>query len=272
MKKEFLHSDELMNKYIVKRNLPTIWCPGCGIGTTLASMARAIERLELDKRDVLLSVGIGCSGFSSRYLNFDVVHTTHGRAIAVATGMKIAKPQKHVIVLTGDGDCLAIGGNHFIHACRRNINLTVLLFNNSIYGMTGGQYSPTTPMGSVSRTSPLGLVENDFDACRLAIASGASYVARSTTYHVNQLTDLIGKAIAHPGLSVVEAVSQCPSQYGSINRLGTGAEMMRQYAADFGPHKQGRFVTGVLHHEVRPEYTEEYDKVRRTAQSGLHHT
>ena len=267
MKRKFLHSDKLVDKYIVKRNLPTIWCPGCGIGITLACMARAIDKLELDKKDIILSVGIGCSGFSSRYVNFDAAHTTHGRAIAVATGMKIAEPEKHVIVLTGDGDCLAIGGNHFIHAGRRNINLTVILFNNSIYGMTGGQYSPTTPTGLASRTSPLGLVENSFDACQLAIASGASYVARSTTYHVNQMTDLIAEAITHPGFSVVEAVSQCPSQFGNINKLGTGAEMMRQYSVDYGKEKQGRFRTGVLLEELRPEYTEEYEKIRVAAQS-----
>ena len=266
MRSKFLHSDELMDKYIVKRNLPTIWCPGCGIGITLACMARAVHKLELDKKDVVLSVGIGCSGFSSRYVNLDAVHTTHGRAIAVATGMKIAKPKRCDCSYRRRG-LPAIGGNHFIHAGRRNVGLTVILFNNSIYGMTGGQYSPTTPTGLASRTSPLGLVENNFDACQLAIASGASYVARSTTYHVNQMTDLIAEAITHPGFSVVEAVSQCPSQFGNINKLGTGAEMMRQYSADYGKEKQGRFRTGVLLEELRPEYTEEYEKIRVAARS-----
>jgi len=257
-KSDLISMRQMTDKYVVNRNLPTIWCSGCGIGTVFASTMLAIENLGLDKKDVIFACGIGCSGYSSRYVAFDCVHTTHGRAIPVATGIKIAKPDKKIIVFTGDGDCLAIGGNHFIHAARRNIGMTVVLFNNNIYGMTGGQYSPATPELARTRTSPMGMVEGQFDACALALGAGASYIARCTTGNVRQMIRLIEGAISHEGFSLVDAVTQCPNQYGSLNKLGSAASMIRGYRERYGPDKEGLYKTGLLHSEKRPEYTRKY--------------
>jgi len=277
MARNTLHNRELLGEYIVGRNLPTIWCPGCGIGTVVGSLMRSIHDLGIPREELMMSVGIGCSGFASRYVNFDAVHTTHGRAIAVATGVKLAKPNLRVITLTGDGDCLAIGGNHFIHAARRNTDMTVILFNNSIYGMTGGQYSPTTPKGSRSSTSPYGMVEGTFDACELARVSGATFVARSTTYHVRQLEKLISEAIEHPGFAVVEVLTQCPSQFGRMNKRGTASDMMLEFKkrcvrvdtkgeTDSLKTDDDRIAIGLLYKDSeRPEYTAEYAKVREEA-------
>ncbi|MHB0886195.1 MAG: 2-oxoacid:ferredoxin oxidoreductase subunit beta [Bacillota bacterium] len=267
-----LHANALKEKYILTRNLPTIWCAGCGIGTVLGAAVRAIDGLGLDKKDVVFTIGIGCSGYSSRYVNFDAAHTTHGRALTTATGLKLANPKLTVITLTGDGDCVGIGGNHFIHAARRNIDVTAILFNNSIYGMTGGQYSPATPTGALSTTSPYGMVEGTFDPCELARAAGATYVARATTYHVQLLQQLIAKAITHKGFSLVEAIAQCPNQFGRLNKIGAAPEMMRQYKRDAvrvdsldAEVPPGKIKIGELHKADRPEYTELYAKVREEA-------
>ncbi|MHB8927441.1 MAG: thiamine pyrophosphate-dependent enzyme [Bacillota bacterium] len=267
-----LHADQLKQEYIVSRNLPTIWCTGCGIGTVLAATMRAINQLGLDKKDVVFTIGIGCSGYSSRYVNFDVAHTTHGRALTAATGLKLANPKLKVITLTGDGDCTGIGGNHFIHAARRNIDVTTILFNNSIYGMTGGQYSPATPTGALSTTSPYGMVEGTIDPCELAKAAGATYVARASTYHIRLLQDLIAKAIDHKGFSLVEAIAQCPNQFGRLNKAGTAPEMMKQYKEKCvrvdrldAEVPAGKMRIGELHQADRPEYTEMYAKVREEA-------
>ncbi|MDP2793011.1 MAG: thiamine pyrophosphate-dependent enzyme, partial [Sulfurisoma sp.] len=164
--------------------MPHIWCPGCGHGSITGALVRAIERLRLDKNKVVIVSGIGCSSRAVGYLDFDTLHTAHGRAIAYATGIKLSRPDLHVIVMTGDGDCSAIGGNHFIHAARRNIGITTIVMNNNIYGMTSGQYSPMTPKGMLGTTAPYGNVERPFDLCKLAIAAGATYVGRGTSYHI----------------------------------------------------------------------------------------
>jgi len=272
-----LHTNDMKETYMVSRNLPTIWCEGCGIGTVLASVMRAIHKLEIARQDVAFAIGIGCSGYSSRYVNFDVGHISHGRAIAAATGMKLAKPNMKVVVLTGDGDCTAIGGNHFIHAARRNIDITTIIFNNNIYGMTGGQYSPATPFGSITTTSPFGMTEGQIDPCELAKAAGATFVARSSTFHVNHLIDVIAEAITHPGFSVVEALTQCPNQFGKLNKLGTPTNMMLAFKEKCvrvdGPRPKsaaeivaaGKTPIGILHRGDRPEFTAEYEKVRTAA-------
>ena len=253
-----------------------MWCSGCGIGTVLGCVFRALHRLGLGERNVVFSIGIGCSRFSSRYANFDVAQTTHGRALGVATGIKLANPKLKVLCLTGDGDCLGIGGNHFIHAARRNIGVTTILFNNRIYGMTGGQYSPTTSAGDQTATSPYGMLEGSFDACTLARAAGATYVARATTYHAHLLTDLIARAIEHPGFALAEALCQCPSQYSCINRKGASpAEMMREFQSACvrvkGPDEpvpEGKIPIGELYVARRPELSELY--ARQLAQASAH--
>jgi 2-oxoglutarate ferredoxin oxidoreductase subunit beta len=207
------------------------------------------------------------------------MHTTHGRALAFATGLKMARPEMEVIVVMGDGDALAIGGNHFIHAARRNINLTAIVVNNSIYGMTGGQSSPTTPLSSFSATAPYGHIEQPFPICDLAIASGAAFVARSTVYHVNQLDKIVEQAIAKRGFAVVEAVSYCHTTFGRANNLKTPVDMMHylkdnsitlQAAKKNGDElPKDRIVRGVLHDEEKPEFTELYDQVIEQAHGPL---
>ena len=212
--------------YFRQETLPHIWCPGCGHGTVTGALVRAIMRLDLDKNKVCIVSGIGCSSRAVGYLDFDTLHTAHGRALAFATGIKLARPELKVIVMTGDGDCTAIGGNHFIHAARRNIDITTIVMNNNIYGMTSGQYSPMTPKGMYGTTAPYGNLERSFDLCELAKAAGATYVARGTSYHVPLLINLIESAIQNKGFSVVEAVVQCPTYFGRKNKVGGPVEML----------------------------------------------
>ncbi|MFZ5753680.1 MAG: 2-oxoacid:ferredoxin oxidoreductase subunit beta [Bacillota bacterium] len=263
--------NETLKKYFRMNRLPHIWCPGCGNGIVVGALVRAIDKLGLNPDKTSIISGIGCSSRSSGYLNFDTVHTAHGRALTFATGLKLARPDLNVIVLTGDGDATAIGGNHFIHAARRNIDLTTIVFNNNIYGMTGGQYSPLTPTHSKATTSPYGHIENPFDITELARASGASYVARGTTYHTLELINLITDAISHKGFSVVEAITACPISFGRQNKLGNAPAMMKWQkentisvkAASKLPAEQlaGKVVIGELYRRQAPEYTAEYQKV-----------
>ena len=222
-------SNKLYTKYLVEQKMPTMWCPGCGNGIVLQAIIRAIDEMDLDLDKVVFVSGIGCSSRSVNYLNFDCMHTNHGRAIAFATGIKMANPELNVIVITGDGDCASIGGNHLIHACRRNIDLTIICMNNSNYGMTGGQFSPTTPIGSQTKTSVYGSYEPPFDLCELTKAAGATYVARGATYLPVQMKNLIKNAIEHKGLSFVDCASDCPSLYGRLNRLGDAGQMMLRW-------------------------------------------
>jgi 2-oxoglutarate ferredoxin oxidoreductase subunit beta len=261
-----------------KKRFPNMWCAGCGIGIVLHAIVRAVDRLGLDKDEVAMISGIGCTGRMPVYVDFNTMHTTHGRALAFATGLKIVRPEMKVIVVMGDGDALAIGGNHFIHAARRNIGLTAIVVNNSVYGMTGGQYSPTTPTGGRTTTAPYGNIEQPFPICDLAQAAGAAFVARSTVYHAIELDHLIGRAIEKKGFSVVEAVSYCHTTYGRLNKLGTPVDMMRYLKensvkvrdpAERKPkEEEGKIVRGVLVDRDIPEYTELYDQVIEHAQAA----
>ncbi|MGB9867295.1 MAG: 2-oxoacid:ferredoxin oxidoreductase subunit beta [Bacillota bacterium] len=259
-------------KYFRASKLPHIWCAGCGHGIVMGALVRAIDKAGLDQDKTVVVSGIGCSSRAPGYLNFDTLHTTHGRALAFATGIKLARPELNVIVVGGDGDIAAIGGNHLIHACRRNIDITLVCFNNSIYGMTSGQYSPMTPTGKLATTAPYGNIDRPFDLCALAAASGATYVARATSYHTTLLVDLIAKAIRHKGFAFVDALSQCPTYYGRRNKLGSAVEMMEMFrkiavpvesAKKMTPEQlQGKVVIGeILNLEGVPEYTEEYRKL-----------
>ena len=269
--------EKIVEKYF-RPKLPHIWCPGCGNGIVTGAIAQAIDKMGLDQDRTVIVSGIGCSSRASGYLDFDTVHSAHGRALPIATGIKLSEPDLNVIVITGDGDCTAIGGNHFIHAARRNINLTVVLFNNNIYGMTGGQYSPLTPVDSKASTAPYGTIERNFDITELAKAAGATFVARATCFHKQVLVDAIAKGIANDGFSLVEAITQCPISYGRQNKRGNAPQMMQWQkehavpvaaAAKMTPEQlEGKFTIGVLHESKAPEYPREYDKVIAKAQKG----
>ncbi|MGD0231810.1 MAG: 2-oxoacid:ferredoxin oxidoreductase subunit beta [Syntrophorhabdales bacterium] len=269
----------LIHKYLRHdKRFPHVWCPGCGIGIMLGALIRAIDRTGFDKDEIVLISGIGCSSRLPVYVDFNTLHTTHGRALTFATGVKLAKPRLKVIVVMGDGDAVAIGGNHFIHAARRNIDLTTLVVNNSIYGMTGGQYSPTTPYGMKSTTTVYANVEHAFDISSLAACAGASFVARGTVYAANQLSGLMEKAFRKDGFSVVEVISHCHTQYGKLNRMGGAVETLKWQRDHAVPVHEAatmpeaaladKFVTGVLVDRELPVYEEEYEKIRRRAQEA----
>jgi 2-oxoglutarate/2-oxoacid ferredoxin oxidoreductase subunit beta len=259
------------SKYLRIEKFPHIWCPGCGDGTVLKGMLRAIDRVGLSKDEVVVVSGIGCSSRTPGYVDFNTLHTTHGRALAFATGIKMAKPELTVIVVSGDGDGTAIGGNHFIHAARRNIDLTMILFNNYIYGMTGGQASPTTPYGAKASTAPYGNIDPNFNVSKLAEAAGATYVARGTAYHAPQLDKLIEGGIKNKGFSLIEVLVQCPTAFGRRNRFKTTQEMLEwqkdhavpiQAVDKMTPEQlEGKFTIGVLVDQKRPEYTHEYNRL-----------
>ena len=220
----------LRQKYTRSHIKRTTTCPGCGIGTVSQAILRAIDELQLDIDDFIFVSGIGCSAWiPSPFYNADTLHTTHGRPIAFATGVKLGLPDKQVMVVSGDGDLTAIGGNHLIHAARRNINLTVVLVNNGIYGMTGGQTAPTTPRGIKTVTSPYGAMEHHFDISPMVVSAGASYVARWTTMHPRQMTRSIKKGIQKKGFALIEAVSQCPVQFGRVSQLGGAVDMLKHF-------------------------------------------
>lgn len=267
-----LQKSDVVHQYLrPKKAFPNVWCPGCGIGIVMGCLVRAIDKLQLNRDDVCLVSGIGCSSRMPAYLDFNTLHTTHGRALAFATGVKLAKPHLKVIVITGDGDALAIGGNHFIHSARRNIDITTIVINNMIYGMTGGQFSPTTPADSYATTSPYGNKENNFDIPKLAMGAGATYVARGTVYHVVQLDELIEQAIVKRGFSVVEAFSNCHTYYGRLNRAGDAVKMIEDMkknviplkaAAKLPPEKlEGKMLTGVFLDVEKPEYCDRYQEL-----------
>jgi 2-oxoglutarate ferredoxin oxidoreductase subunit beta len=247
----------------------------------MGALIRAIDHLGLDNDNVALVAGIGCTARMPIYLDFNTLHTTHGRALAFATGLKIARPDMKVIAIMGDGDALAIGGNHFIHAARRNIGITAIVVNNAIYGMTGGQYSPTTPLNGRATTAPYGNIENPFPICDLAVAAGASYVARSTVYHALELDKFISEAIAKDGFSVVEAVSYCHTTFGRLNKLGTAADMLRalkdtsisqtsyKNLSQEEQENNTKIVRGNFINIDRPQYTASYSNLITRVQGGL---
>jgi 2-oxoglutarate ferredoxin oxidoreductase subunit beta len=253
------------------KKFPNVWCAGCGIGIVLGAIIRAVDALGLDKNDIAMVSGIGCTGRMPVYVDFNTLHTTHGRALAFATGLKLARPEMKVIVVMGDGDALAIGGNHFIHAARRNIGLTAIVVNNATYGMTGGQYSPTTPPGALTTTAPYGHIEPPFQIAELAQCAGAAFVARSTVYHVDELQNYIARALLKEGFSLVEAISYCHTTIGRLNRWGTAPEMMRRLKEDsvtlkqaerLGPEERaGKILRGILaDRDDLIEYTRRYQE------------
>ncbi|MBQ8699254.1 MAG: 2-oxoacid:ferredoxin oxidoreductase subunit beta [Schwartzia sp.] len=271
--------EELVDFYFRPGRLPHLWCPGCGNGVVLGALLKAIDAEGLEKDDVAVISGIGCSSRASGYVDFNTANTLHGRALPISTGLKMARPDLHVITLSGDGDCSAIGGNHLIHAARRNIGLTLVVFNNSIYGMTGGQYSPLTPQGKKATTAPYLTIEPSFDILDLARAAGATFTARATTYHVPVLVDVLRKGLRHEGFSIIEAVTGCPTNFGRQNKLAAPAAMM-EWQKEHGvmraawekmdpAEREGKFPIGVLYERTDAvEYTKAYDKVIERAQAG----
>lgn len=262
--------------YLRKDKMPHIWCDGCGNGIILKSILRVIAKLEWQKDDIALISGIGCSSRTPGYVDFNTLHTTHGRALAFATGLKIAKPKLHVVVVTGDGDATAIGGNHFIHAARRNLDISVIIYNNYIYGMTGGQASPTTPIGKKASTAPYGNPDAPFDISLLARAAGAAYVARSTVFHVGRMDKYIEQAFRKDGFSVVEILTPCPTSYGRRNREGNGVDMLQTQKENTVSIKKaeqlieeeltGKFVTGVFVDREKPRFMERYQQLMERAE------
>lgn len=261
--------------YIRERFFPHIWCQGCGHGIVLNGLLRTVEKLGLSRNEIVMVSGIGCSSRISGYVDFHTLHTIHGRALAFATGVKMSRPELNLIVPMGDGDALAIGGNHFIHAARRNIDITAVVMNNRIYGMTGGQFSPLSGFGSLATTAPFTNIDHDFDIVELATAAGASFVARTTTYHVKQMADIFRQAILHEGFSVVEIMSQCPTYYGRKNKLGSAVDMMEYYKNNTTPigskskkEDPDLVERGIFVQEEKPEYCTEYDKIIERAMKG----
>ena len=254
-----------VEEFLRMERMPHIWCPGCGIGTTVNCFAHALETSGLDLQKVAIVSGIGCTGRVAGYMKLDSFHTTHGRAIPFATGLKLANPGLKVVVYSGDGDLTAIGGNHFIHAARRNVDMTVVLINNFIYGMTGGQVAPTTPVGATASTTPHGNFEEAFNLPYLAESCGAVYVARWTAYHVRHAAKAIKDALLKKGFSFVEILAPCPTLYSRRNRLGDGLDQMKFYAANsevkndadtktVGLSFQGKIIVGKFVDKDKPTY------------------
>jgi 2-oxoglutarate ferredoxin oxidoreductase subunit beta len=260
-----------MARYLRTDRFPHIWCAGCGLGSALSCFVFALDELALGINDVGIVSGIGCTGRIAGYVNLDSYHTTHGRAIPFATGLALAQPKKKVVVFSGDGDLFAIGGNHFIHAARRNIDITVLCVNNFNYGMTGGQFGPTTPIGALATTAPYGNYENPFNLPYLASSSGAVYVARWTTLDTRRLKQAMVEAIAKPGFTFVEIISPCPTNYGRRNRLGEGLDELKYYAEKtvirHGADPRGadlylgsEILVGKFVEQTRPTFLEVYEE------------
>ena len=254
-----------------KKKFPHVWCPGCGIGIVMGSIIRAVDSLGWALDDVLMVSGIGCTSRMPVYVDFNTLHTTDGRALAFGTGAKMANSNLKVLAVMGDGDSLAIGGNHIIHAARRNMDITAIIVNNNNYGMTGGQFSPTTPMGAKTATTPYGMIEPDFDACKLTDAAGANFVARGTVYHVMELDGLIKKALDGPGFRLVEILSPCPTNFGRANRQGDAVKMMEllrdntvnaAQAAKLSKEKmKGKIVRGIFADKDQKGYIERYNQL-----------
>ncbi len=263
-------------KFIREENLPFFWCAGCGNGIILACLVRAMEENNFSRQDTVIVTGIGCWGKADDYLNTHAFHGTHGRALAIATGIKLAKPSLKVIALVGDGDGATIGGNHLIHAARRNIDITVIMSNNLNYGMTGGQYSGTTPYRAITSTSRYGHVEDEFNISELVRTAGAAYVAKETIANPLQLQRFISRALKKRcGFKFVEAVSICPTHYGKENQLGKAAEMIEglkkqivkiDSVKDWGVEKlAGRIIVGEYANREVDGYIKRYREVQKEA-------
>ncbi len=265
-------------KYLRTDRLPTLWCWGCGDGVILKSVIRAIDKIGWDMNDVCIVAGIGCSGRFSSYVDCNTVHTTHGRAVAYATGVKLANPDKHVIVVTGDGDGLAIGGNHTIHGCRRNIDLNHIVINNFIYGLTNSQTSPTTPKGMWTVTAQYGNIDPTFDAAKLADAAGASFVARESVLDPKKIEKVLVEGFKHKGYSFFDIFSNCHINLGRKNKMGEAIQTLnwiegritskKKFDALSDEEKIGKFPTGILKKDEEAlEYCEAYNKVIEAAQN-----
>lgn len=264
-----------IKKYLRERFFPHLWCPGCGHGIVLNGLLRAVDKLGMSKNEIVMVSGIGCSARISGYVDFHTLHTIHGRALAFATGVKMSRPELNLIVPMGDGDALAIGGNHFIHAARRNIDITAIVMNNRIYGMTGGQYSPLSGEQVVATTAPYASIDPSFDVVELSRAAGATFVARTTTYHVKQIDDFIKQAILHEGFAVVEILTQCPTHFGRKNKQGSAVDMMKLYRESTTPigskakqENPNLIERGIFVQEEKPEYCRQYDKIIEKAMRG----
>lgn len=266
------------DNYLRTSKMPTLWCWGCGDGVILKSVIRAIDAMGWNMDDVCVVSGIGCSGRFSSYVNCNTVHTTHGRTIAYATGIKLANPDKHVIVITGDGDGLAIGGNHTIHGCRRNIDINHILINNFIYGLTNSQTSPTTPQGFWTVTAQWGNIDPNFDAAKLATAAGATFVGRETVINPSRIEKLLVEGFKHEGYSFFDIFSNCHINLGRKNKMGEATQMIDwidqrtvskvKFDALSDEEKKGKFPTGILHKdESHIEYCKAYQKVIEAAQN-----
>jgi 2-oxoglutarate ferredoxin oxidoreductase subunit beta len=253
-------------QYLRKERLPNIFCAGCGNGIVMNTFFNGMEMADIDIEDVIMVSGIGCSSRIPGYVKCDSLHTTHGRPISFATGVKLALPDKKVVVFTGDGDAAAIGGNHLIHGARRNIDLTVICINNSIYGMTGGQISPTSPKGSYGTTAPYGAVENSFDLAELVKAAGATYVARWTAAHPIQLSNAIKRGLKNNGFSFIEVISQCPTYFGRKNKMRSPIDMLNWMKDNSMLKKradkldeaelEGKILVGDFQNQEAPEFTD----------------
>jgi len=261
-----------MKDFLRYEHMPHIWCPGCGNGIVMGNVIRAIQEAGFDRDKTVIVSGIGCSSRAPGYMDFDTLHTAHGRALPFATGIKAANPDLNVIVISGDGDASAIGGNHLIHACRRNIDLTLVIVNNSIYGMTSGQYSPLTPTGAFATTAVYGNIDKPFDLVRLCEGAGASYVARASVYHAMQLKNYLKNGMLHKGFSVIEAVSTCPTYFGRKNGVKTAVDMMNWIKDNSEPVRPGvreyekLYPIGEFVNRDEPEYLEKYHQVIEKAE------
>ena len=266
------------DNYLRTSKMPTLWCWGCGDGVILKSVIRAIDAMGWNMDDVCVVSGIGCSGRFSSYVNCNTVHTTHGRAIAYATGIKLANPKKHVIVVTGDGDGLAIGGNHTIHGCSRNIDINHILINNFIYGLTNSQTSPTTPQGFWTVTAQWGNIDPNFDVAKLATAAGATFVGRETVINPTRIEKMLIEGFKHEGYSFFDIFSNCHINLGRKNKMGEATQMVKwiddrtvskaKFDTLSDEEKKGKFPTGILFKdENRIEYCKAYAKVKEAAQN-----
>jgi len=265
----------VVKDYLRERFFPHIWCPGCGHGMVLNGLLHAIEKLGVSKNEIVMVSGIGCSSRITGYVDFHTLHTIHGRALAFATGVKMSRRELNLIVPMGDGDALAIGGNHFIHAARRNIDITAIVMNNRIYGMTGGQFSPLSGENIRASTAPYLTIDPSFDVVELSRAAGATFVARTTSYHVKQITDIICQAILHKGFSVVEILSQCPTYFGRKNKAGNAVDMVKWFkdnTTSIGSKAKTEnpdlIERGIFVQHERPEYCNLYEQVVAKATKG----
>ena len=260
-----IHSENPVEAFLRTDRMPHIWCPGCGIGTTVNCFSRALLDSKADLNKIAVVSGIGCTGRVAGYVNLDSFHTTHGRAIPFATGLKLANPDMTVVVYSGDGDLFAIGGNHLIHAARRNINLKVVCVNNLIYAMTGGQTAPTTPGDVITSTSPYGTYDPAFNLPYLVEASGACYVARWTTFHVRQIAKSMAEMFSKKGFGFIEIISPCPTLYQRRNKMGDGLDTMKFYkqvskvkhgcpTSEVALSKAGEIIVGKFVDRERPDY------------------